>query len=83
MRKLLQNMQKASNQQASLMNKVPKYSLKALKYFQNIYFPGESWLGLETIHQITSVRNYSLHITLKDFDNQTYVAVYDQFEVFM
>ena len=43
--------------------------------------PGESWLGLENLHQLTSKSNYSLRITLKDFDEKTYVAVYDQFEV--
>ena len=43
--------------------------------------PGESWLGLETLHQLTSEGNYSLHITLKDFDDKTYVAVYDQIQV--
>ena len=35
------------------------------------------------VHQITSVGNYSLHINLTDFDQKTYVAVYDQFQVFM
>ena len=44
---------------------------------------GESWLGLEKLHQLTSEGSYSLHITLKDFDQKTYVAVYDQFQVIM
>ena len=44
---------------------------------------GEIWLGLERVHQITSKGNYSLHINLTDFDQKTYVAVYDQFQVFM
>ena len=42
---------------------------------------GELWLGLENLHQLTSEGSYSLNITLKDFDNKTYVAVYDQFKV--
>ena len=41
------------------------------------------WLGLETVHKITSMGSYSLHILLKDFDQKTYVAVFDQFEVMM
>ena len=44
---------------------------------------GELWLGLEKIHQLTSKGIYSLRITMKDFDQKTYVAVYDQFEVIM
>jgi len=42
---------------------------------------GESWLGLEKLHQLTSEGSYSLKITMTDFDNKTYVAVYDQFQV--
>ena len=45
--------------------------------------PGESWLGLENLHQLTSESNYSLRITLTDFDDKTYVAFYDQFQVVM
>ena len=44
---------------------------------------GEIWLGLETLHKLTSVGSYSLHILIKDFDQKTYVAVYDQFKVIM
>ena len=42
---------------------------------------GESWIGLEKLHQLTSARTYGLRITLKDFDDQTYVAIFDQFQV--
>merc|ERR1712130_250592 len=42
---------------------------------------GELWLGLEKVHQLTSENSCSLRITLKDFDDKTYVAVYDQFQV--
>ena len=45
------------------------------------FFPGESWLGLKKLHQLTSESSGSLQITLKDFDNNTYVAFYDQFQV--
>ena len=44
-------------------------------------FTGETWLGLETLHKLTSTGAYSLRITMKDFDGQSYVAVYDQFQV--
>ena len=44
---------------------------------------GELWLGLEKVHQLTSKGSYSLNITMTDFDNQTYVAVYEQFQVTM
>ena len=44
---------------------------------------GEIWLGLESLYQLTSEGNYSLHINLTDFDQKTYVAVYDQFQVVM
>ena len=45
------------------------------------FVSGELWLGLEKLHQLTSEKNYSLRITMTDFDNKTYVAVYDQFKV--
>ena len=38
-------------------------------------------MGLEKLHQLTSDGNYSLHITMTDFDDKAYVAVYDEFEV--
>ena len=47
------------------------------------FVSGEIWLGLETVHKITSAGSYSLYILLKDFDQKTYVAVFDQFEVMM
>ena len=43
--------------------------------------PGELWLGLRKIQQLTTEGDYSLHVILKDFDNKTYQAVYDHFEV--
>ena len=42
---------------------------------------GEIWLGLEAAHKLTTAGDYSLRITLKDFDEKTYVAVYDKFQV--
>ena len=39
------------------------------------------WLGLKKIHQLTTEVDYSLHITLKDFNDMTYRAVYTHFEV--
>ena len=67
----------AFNQKASVTQTV-----LSVQWIQMIC-PGESWLGLETLHQLTSEANYSLHITLKDFDDKTYVAVYDQIQVIM
>lgn len=42
---------------------------------------GESWLGLEKLHQLTSKSAYSLRITMTDFDSKTYVAENEQFQV--
>ena len=43
--------------------------------------PGELWLGLERIHQLTSDSSSWLNITLTDFDDKNYTAIYDQFQV--
>ena len=43
----------------------------------------ELWFGLEALHKLTSERDYQLHVTLKDFDNQTYFAVYSHFKVLL
>ena len=43
--------------------------------------PGESWLGLKKVHQLTSERDYSLHVILTDFDGKSYSAVYNLFKV--
>merc|ERR1712156_1121101 len=42
---------------------------------------GESWIGLDKLHQLTSERSYSLKITMTDYDNKTFVAVYNNFKV--
>ena len=44
-------------------------------------FTGELWLGLESLHQLTSGGAYRLHIAMKDFDNRAYEAVYESFQV--
>ena len=44
-------------------------------------FPGEVWIGLDKLHQLTSERSFSLHINMTDYDGRSYVAVYDRFEV--
>ena len=46
-----------------------------------IIVPGELWLGLENVYNLTSKRDYSLRVTLTDFDGQTYFAVYNRFQV--
>ena len=42
---------------------------------------GEIWIGLEKLHQLTSVRSFLLKITMTDYDGKEYVAVYEQFKV--
>ena len=42
---------------------------------------GESWIGLDTLHQLTSQNLYQMKITMTDFDQKKYVAVYDQFNL--
>ena len=42
---------------------------------------GESWIGLDKLHQLTSERSYSLKITMTDYDKKTFVAVYNNFKV--
>jgi len=42
---------------------------------------GESWIGLDKLHRLTSERSYSLKITMTDYDNKTFVAVYNNFKV--
>ena len=44
-------------------------------------FSGEGWIGLDKLHQLTSQRSYSLRIIMTDYDQMSYVAVYDQFKV--
>ena len=44
-------------------------------------FSGESWIGLDKLHQLTSERSYSLKITMTDYDKKTFVAVYNNFKV--
>ena len=41
------------------------------------------WLGLKKIHELTSGGGYSLRITMTDFDQNSYVAFYHQFQVMM
>ena len=43
--------------------------------------PGEMWLGLKRIHQLTSGGDFGLRVTLMDFDRKTYFAEYDHFQV--
>ena len=54
-------------------NKIHKIGIKMII--------GESWLGLENLHRLTSQLDYKLKITMTDFDGKEYVAVYDQFKV--
>ena len=49
--------------------------------FIQILIQGESWLGLDKLHNLTSQQSYKLKIIMTDFDGKEYVAVYDQFKV--
>ena len=60
------------------------YNIKSYyKRLRKQFVSGEIWLGLEKLHQLTSEADYGLRITLKDFDQQTYMAYYDQFQVML
>ena len=48
---------------------------------RKLYFLGESWIGLDTLHNLTSEHSYGLKIIMTDFDNSTYVAFYNRFKV--
>lgn len=42
---------------------------------------GEYWLGLDTIHQMTSQEPYMLRIDVEDFNGEKRYALYDSFSV--
>ena len=42
---------------------------------------GESWLGLDELHRLTSEASFGLKIVLTDFDGKRYTAHYDRFMV--
>merc|ERR1719391_1774323 len=51
------------------------------EYQEGFSANGESWLGLENLHRLTSQQDYKLKIIMTDFDGKKYDAVYDQFKV--
>jgi len=62
-------------------NPVDYFNKNYEEYKEGFSANGESWLGLDRIHSLTSQRDYKLKITMTDFDGKKYVAVYDQFKV--
>ena len=42
---------------------------------------GESWLGLDKLHRLTSEASFGLKIVLTDFDGKQFTAHYDRFRV--
>jgi len=42
---------------------------------------GELWLGLDKLHALTTGGSYGLRVTMKDWDNKEYTAVYGSFKV--
>ena len=82
--KVGQNTRQGLNLKASLVFPSIAFITQSVSDCTICHFsPGELWLGLETIHKLTSDGSYSLRITMKDFDGQSYVAVFDQFQVFV
>merc|ERR1712186_48809 len=51
------------------------------EYKEGFAARGESWLGLDALHSLTSLKDYKLKIILTDFDTRQYVAFYDLFKV--
>jgi len=51
------------------------------EYREGFSANGESWLGLDKIHSLTSQGDYKLKIIMTDFDGKKYHAVYDEFKV--
>ena len=79
--RLLLNMKKASSREVSFIYVSTLKETLSIYSAPRFFSSGESWLGLKKLHQLTSESSGSLRITLKDFDNNTYVAFYDQFQV--
>jgi len=52
-----------------------------MDYKNGFQSKGETWMGLEALHQLTSQGSWSLHIKMVDYDQNAFVAVYDQFKV--
>merc|ERR1712061_874666 len=42
---------------------------------------GESWIGLDNLHRVTSQKDFSMKVTMTDFDGKKYHAVWNQFKV--
>jgi len=51
------------------------------EYREGFKHNGESWIGLEKLHRLTSEHSYGLKIIMTDFDKKKYVAFYNQFKV--
>jgi len=51
------------------------------EYQEGFSANGESWLGLDKLHRLTSVASFGLKITMTDFDGKRYTAHYDHFKI--
>jgi len=61
---------------------VAEYFEKSFEEYKNGFeSKGEMWIGLKKLRQLTYTGNYGLKVTLTDFDDVTYQAVYDHFAV--
>merc|ERR1719295_2195390 len=62
-------------------NPIDYFDKTFAEYQEGFSANGESWLGLDNLHRLTSQRDYKLKIIMTDFDGKKYVAVYDRFKV--
>ena len=42
---------------------------------------GESWIGLDRLHEITTSGSFGLKVIMGDYDGKTYNAIYHEFQV--
>ncbi len=49
--------------------------------FGNLDKNGEFWMGLESMHALTTQNNYSLQIEMTDWKDDVYIAEYNSFKV--
>jgi len=60
----------------------PNYFDKSFREYQEGFSAnGESWLGLDRLHRLTSKASFGLKITLTDFNGEQFTAAYDNFKI--
>ena len=43
--------------------------------------PGDYWIGLDAIHQLTKLKNFELKVELSDFKGEKAHAAYEEFSI--